>query len=64
LRNSSVHFHSLDPNIQQNQKYCEQMYHYMSIVSSLRGKIGIHFSYLDLSVNLSNSKNHRFLTEF
>jgi hypothetical protein len=46
------------------QKYCQQIYHYMSIVSSLRGKIGIHFSYLDLSANLSNSKNHRFLTEF
>jgi hypothetical protein len=36
----------------------------MSIVSSIRGKIDIRFSYLDLSVNLSISKNHRFLTEF
>jgi hypothetical protein len=41
-----------------------RIYHYMSLISSLRGKIGIRFSYLDLSVNLSISKNPCFVTEF
>jgi hypothetical protein len=36
----------------------------MTVVSSRRGKIGIRFFYLDLSVNLSISKNYRFLAEF
>jgi hypothetical protein len=36
----------------------------MCIAFSLRGKTGIRFSSLDLLVNLSISKNYRFLTEF